>query len=94
MDNGKSRGRKKIVFQMLVMVCILAIAGYFMQAKMMEFLNRTLEESFARQAADMAIAAEERFDRELEKRIAGSRKRDVVDVTYVTDHSGGKKNEQ
>ena len=37
MDNGKSRGRKKIVFQMLVMVCILAIAGYFMQAKMMEF---------------------------------------------------------
>lgn len=65
MDNGKSRGRKKIVFQMLVMVCILAIAGYFMQAKMMEFLNRTLEESFARQAADMAIAAEERFDREL-----------------------------
>lgn len=65
MDNGKARGRKRIVFQMLVMVCILAIAGYFMQAKMMEFLNRTLEESFARQAADMAIAAEERFDREL-----------------------------
>ncbi len=29
----------------------------------------------------------EAFDRELEKRIAGSRKRDVVDVTYVTDHS-------
>ena len=65
MDNGRLRGGGKIVFQMLVMVCIIAIAGYFMQSKMMEFLNRTLEESFARQAADMAIVAEERFDREL-----------------------------
>jgi signal transduction histidine kinase/CheY-like chemotaxis protein/HPt (histidine-containing phosphotransfer) domain-containing protein len=50
---------------MLLMVFILAIAGYFMQSKMMDFLNRTLEESFARQAADMAIVAEERFNREL-----------------------------
>jgi len=65
LNNRRLRGRKRIVFQMLVMVCILAIAGYFMQSKMMEFLNRTLEESFARQAADMAIVAEERFDREL-----------------------------
>ena len=65
MDSGKLRGRGKIVFQMLLMVFILAIAGYFMQSKMMDFLNRTLEESFARQAADMALVAEERFDREL-----------------------------
>ena len=65
MDKGRMRGRGRIVFQMLLMVCVLAIAGYFMQSKMMEFLNRTLEESFARQAADMALVAEERFDREL-----------------------------
>ena len=65
MDSGRLRGRGKIVFQMLLMVFILAIAGYFMQSKMMDFLNRTLEESFARQAADMAIVAEERFNREL-----------------------------
>ena len=65
MDKGRLRGRGKIFFQMLLLVCILAVAGYFMQSKMMEFLNRTLEESFARQAADMAIVAEERFDREL-----------------------------
>ena len=65
MDKGRMRGRGRIFIQMLLMVCVLAIAGYFMQSKMMEFLNRTLEESFARQAADMALVAEERFDREL-----------------------------
>lgn len=56
---------KKIVIQFAAVLACLILIGFFMRAEVSNLLNATLERTTAKQAADLAIVAEERFAKEL-----------------------------
>ncbi len=55
----------KILANCFILMLILIAVGLFMQSKVTEFLNVTLEKTVARHAYDVSLLAEERFEREL-----------------------------
>ncbi|MBP5200512.1 MAG: Hpt domain-containing protein [Schwartzia sp.] len=55
----------KILASYFVLLLILISAALFMQSRVTNHLNGTLEKTVARQAADVSLLAEERFAREL-----------------------------
>jgi len=55
----------KIVFKLFILVMCLLLSGMLLQEKISTLLNAALETAIARQTADMSVAAEERFHREL-----------------------------
>ena len=62
---------KKIVLQFATVLLILILAGFFLRTEISSLLNTTLEKMIAKQTSDMSIVAEERFAKELaELRIA------------------------
>ena len=56
---------KKFVIQLLGLIVALIAVGLLMQYKVSNMLNITLEQTIARQTADMSVVAEERFAQEL-----------------------------
>ena len=56
---------KKFLIQSIFLIVSLLAIGLLMQNRISQVLNSTLEQSIARQTADMAVVAEERFAQEL-----------------------------
>lgn len=54
-----------MLLKLLILVMCLLFSGMLLQEKIGSLLNATLETTIARQTADMSVAAEERFHREL-----------------------------
>ena len=57
--------RISTVLQMIALVAALSVLAFWGIQRTVALLNGTLERSVARQAADMSVIAQERFDREL-----------------------------
>lgn len=56
---------KKVVLQFSAVLTILVLAGFFMRGEVSDLLNTTLERMMAKQASDLSVVAEERFAKEL-----------------------------
>ncbi len=56
---------KKIFMQFLFLIISMVAVGFLIQSRINQVLNANLEQSIARQTADMAVVAEERFAQEL-----------------------------
>ena len=65
MSELQERRALKILASYFVLLLVLISAAFFMQSKVTNHLNGTLEKTVARQAADVSLLAEERFAREL-----------------------------
>lgn len=57
--------RIPVHWQVIALVAVLSVLAVWGMHKTVALLNGTLERSVARQAADMSVIAQERFDREL-----------------------------
>lgn len=56
---------RKIIFQFAAVLAILILTGFFMRAQVSDLLNATVEKMLAKQASDLSVVAEERFNREI-----------------------------
>ena len=56
---------KKILLQFTFVLFVLILTGFLMKSEVNDLLNATLERMMAKQAADLSIMAEERFAKEL-----------------------------
>ena len=65
MSSLRSYISAKMLFKLFILLVCLLFSGMLLQEKIGNLLNETLEATIARQTADMSVAAEERFHREL-----------------------------
>ena len=65
MNSLRSYLNAKMFLQFFILSVCLFVSGTLLQEKISTLLNDTLETTIARQTADMSVAAEERFRREL-----------------------------
>ena len=65
--NEKTKTRSgRFVLQIMALVAVLVVLTVWATQRAQALLNRTLEKTVARQAADLSIIAEERFNQEFE----------------------------
>ena len=71
---------RNILIQFTILIVFLMVGGFLMQYKVGNMLNAALEQTIARQTADIAVIAEERFNKELSQlRFAAQ---------YISKHPG------
>ncbi len=66
MNEEKKTRRFRPVFKILALVAVLALITGWAATRTQVLLNRTLEKTVARQAADLSVMAEERFGQEFQ----------------------------
>ncbi|MBR5913612.1 MAG: response regulator [Selenomonadaceae bacterium] len=69
---------KKVLIQFIFLVVSLVAVGFLIQSRINQVLKANLEQSIARQTADMSVVAEERFAQELAELSFASR--------YLAEH--------